>query len=217
MANEQVLDVASDFKNHAVADNYDPLKSNPLLAKAMNGLTNKTTSSQDTGRSLGWADSIVKSWPSIALTIGVIIIFIYLLKKGRNGSDGILTQNGKFKWYVLAGLSFVFLRGLLDAYIGITTDNALNLLFGLFGIGCVIVPLSSPKYIARLLLIVGLWMLGRGILNIMLFIIATDDVGEFIVTMPISALPNIAVSYALPIVIGAYFLRLHKDRKRAGF
>lgn len=78
-------------------------------------------------------------------------------------------------------------------------------------------PLSSPKYITRLLPIAGWWMLGRGILSIMLFIIVTEGVGEFIVTMPISALPNIAISYVLPIVIGMYFLRLHKDRKSAGF
>lgn len=50
-----------------MADNYDPLKSNPLLAKGLDGLRTRTTSTQSTGPSLGWADGIGEGYASTEL------------------------------------------------------------------------------------------------------------------------------------------------------
>lgn len=198
-----------------VNDKYDPFKSDQVYSNAMDMLKNRSNPSANKGPSLGWAEKL-----DPAITVVLVAFVVGVLLMGKNLSDrvpgryeGVLTVGGKPRWWVVAGLAFIFLKGLVDLYVAISNDNALNLLFGLLGVGCVLMPFTA-RYRARFLLIAGCWMLIRGVLNLALFIGLTEGLGEFLATMPIRMLPNVAMSYVLPIAIGAYFLRLHRSSGR---
>ncbi len=215
----------SDIGGPGVNDSYDLLKSNPLIASA---LSDAPTSNPNSGRSLGWADGIGEGKKKASLdpasTVLLAAFILCLVVVARNLSkvtpvdryEGTLSKQGKPRWWVLAALSFVSIRGFVDLYVGVSSNNALNLLFGIFGIGCALLPFIE-KYRARFLLLTGYWMLARGILSIFIIVWMTDGLEEFLeflTTMPISVLPNVLISYVLPILIGVHFLRLHKATAR---
>lgn len=203
-------------------DNWDLLKSDPELAKA--DLRNRTPVASSTGpnQDLGWAANIGPDGVLVfTMAVFMAVTLLPYFKNRARGKlqsasgisrtryEGILLEQGKPKWWVVFGLFFVLVRGCADLYVGVSSDNALNLLFGLFGIGCALMPFIG-KYRARFFLVAGCWMMVRGLLNLFLFISMTDGLGEYIATMPIGGLPNLIISYVLPITIGICFLKLHR-------
>lgn len=72
-----------------MTDTYDPLKSNPLLAKGLNGLKTKTTTTPEAGPSLGWADSIGSGYAATKfLDRGDVRADLRAFYKERDGFEG---------------------------------------------------------------------------------------------------------------------------------
>ena len=126
--------------------------------------------------------------------------------------DGVLMYNGKLNWLVLAGLFFIMLKGMVDLYVSLSINNAFNFLLGLGGIAISLAPFTY-KFNTRFVLLAGVWMITRGVLNFVLLASMTNDLSRFFLTMKITQLPNLAFNYAAPIFLGFYFLQLKRAQK----
>lgn len=183
---------------------YDPLKSNPNLAKAFYALKNRTALDPNDGPSLGWADGIEEK---TAITM-VVTLFI---------SGGVL-------WFVfffprsplskplVACLLFLFFRGTLDLFMGFHENNAMNFMMGIISLISFVMITSLNQHL-RGLLWGGCYMLLRGTLNIVLFVwISSDVLVEALFMMPLTALPNFTISYILPFVIGSFLIKTYRQK-----
>ena len=192
-----------------VADNYDLKKRDPLYAQAMEGLRTRTMPSQNTGGpSLGWADGIDMLALSVALFAAGFVAW-------RVSHTRRVPPVSTFSTPLIFCLIFIFLRGTIDTYMGVSGDNALNFVMGAVSL-VLILMICSPTRHENGLLWGGLWMSARGLLNIGLFIwMGSDNLAEMLTTMPISALPNFIISYVLPFVVAGYLIKTYRKKTQA--
>lgn len=200
------------FTSTGVTDNYDPLKSNPLLAKGLNGLRTRTTSTQSTGPSLGWADNIGEGYSAFTVTLMLSLCAMWVAFRGKRFLSMSADMAARPSVLLMVCISFVFLRAVIDTFMGIYTDNALNLVMGVIGFSLILM-ICSERWHLESLLWSCVWMLLRGCMNMGL-LVWTNSAGfvEMIATMPISALPNFIISYILPFVVGVFFVKIYRRK-----
>lgn len=114
-----------------MTDNYDPLKSNPLLAKGLNGLKSKATTTPQAGPSLGWADSIGEGYSSTELLKRAdVLADLRAFYKERDGFEASDDQDLIDKFYsdrTWRNVNTVSMaRDVKDAY-GMSTDQTTRL------------------------------------------------------------------------------------------
>ncbi len=201
-----------------VTDIYDPLKSDPLLAKSLEGLRNRTASTSSNTPSLGWADNIgkgnVRGAVAVTVTFILSLCAVWVAFRGKRFLSMSTDIVARPSVLLMACISFVFLRAAIDTFIGIHTDNALNLVMGVIGFALILM-ICSQRWHVESLLWSCVWMLLRGCMNIGL-LVRTNSAGfvEMIATMPISALPNFTISYILPFVVGMFFVKIYRRKVR---
>lgn len=141
------------------------------------------------------------------------LVWLIYDNKQTSAKTATLPQLPAFSKPLAACLFFLFLRGLVDMYLGLSGDNALNFVMGIISLSIVLLLCAQTKHLMGLLLGAG-WLLVRGILNITLFINMTPNgrMGEFLATMPLSTLPNLIISFVLPFVVCAVFIHTYKQK-----
>lgn len=193
-----------------VTDTYDPLKSNPLLARGRELRKSRSlaVSQQSTGSSLGWADGIDMLALSVALFAAGFVAW-------RVSHTRRVPPVSTFSTPLISCLIFIFLRGTIDTYMGVSGDNALNFVMGAVSLVLILMICSQTRH-EKGLLWGGLWMSARGLLNIGLFIwMGSDNLAETLTTMPISALPNFIISYVLPFVVAGFLIKTYRKKTQA--
>jgi hypothetical protein len=120
-----------------------------------------------------------------------------------------------FSKLLIVCLLFLFFRGTVDTFLGIHGDSALNLLMGTISL-ILVLMLCSPTQYQKGLFWGGVWMLVRGLLNIGLFVwMGSGSLVETLTTMPISALPNLIISYVLPFVVAGFLIKTYSQKTQA--
>lgn len=188
--------------------------------KGVTSLTDPTTteyipSQQDPQNSLYGITQTVPETASL-IVIGSIILCLVIIARNlacdntAQRYQGILHHNGKLYFAIIASITFTLGRAFIDLYMSISTDNAMNFILAMFGLAIGILPFTE-KYRSRFIHMAGWWLLGRGLLNvaILLYMLGATKTAQLVIGMPISALPNMAISYLLPLGFGVYLLRLH--------